>query len=198
MDYDQNVSDMANEVLARQAKVRAERTGEPLEEARAAVLKTEAGQQLRNLREGPYRDERAGEWQEGMAQERAEERSRRAQQEERSRARQEECSRAQLAAWKSFMQAELRGLEQRKDGQLARLLGEALPGEPPATLQRLASEDRRQAEEGLVALMSNGKVFYKHVEGLSEEDMPARIAANRLRTTWLKERQDGWLDHGDG
>ena len=188
---------MANEVLARQAKVRAERTGEPLEEARAAVIKTEAGRQLRTLREGPYRDERAGEWQEGMAQERAEERSR-ARQEERSRARQEECSRAQLAAWKSFMQAELRGVEQRKDGQLARLLGQALPGEPPATLQRLASEDRRQAEEGLVALMSNGKVFYKHVERLSEEDMPARIAANRLRTTWLKERQDGWLDHGDG
>jgi hypothetical protein len=198
MDHDQNVSDMANEVLARQAKVRAERTGEPLEEARAAVLKTEAGRQLRNLREGSHRDERAGEWQEGMAQERAEERSRRARQEERSRARQEECSRAQLAAWKSFMQAELRGLEQRKDGQLARLLGEALPGEPPATLQRLASEDRREAEEGLVALMRNGKVFYKHVERLSEEDMPARIAANRLRTTWLKERQDGWLDHGDG
>ena len=197
MDHDQNVSDMANEVLTRQAKVRAERTGEPLEEARAAVLKTEAGQQLRTLREGPYRDERAGEWQEGMAQKRAEERSR-ARQEERSRARQEECSRAQLAAWKSFMQAELRGLEQRKDGQLAKLLGQALPGEPPATLQRLASEDRRQAEEGLVALMRNGKVFYKHVERLSEEDMPARIAANRLRTTWLKERQDGWLDHGDG
>ena len=98
-----------------------------------------------------------------MAHKRAEERSR-ARQEERSRARQEECSRAQLAAWKSFMQAELRGLEQRKDGQLARLLGQALPGEPPATLQRLASEDRRQAEEGLVALMRNGKVFYKHVE----------------------------------
>jgi hypothetical protein len=196
MDHDQNVSDMANEVLARQAKVRAERTGEPLEEARAAVIKTEAGRQLRTLREGPYRDERAGEWQEGMAQKRAEERSR-ARQEERSRARQEECSRAQLAAWKSFMQAELRGVEQRKDGQLARLLGQALPGEPPATLQRLASEDRRQAEEGLVALMRNGKVFYKHVERLSEEDMPARIAANRLRTTWLKERQDGWLDHGD-
>ncbi len=189
MDYDQNVSDMANEVLARQAKVRAERTGEPLEEARAAVLKTEAGQQLRNLREGPYRDERASEWQEGMAQERAE---------ERSRARQEECSRAQLAAWKSFMQAELRGLEQRKDGQLARLLGQALPGEPSATLQRLASEDRRQAEEGLVALMSNGKVFYKRVEELSEKDMPARIAANRLRETWLKERQDGWLGRGEG
>ena len=198
MDYHQNVSDMASEVLARQAKVRAERTGEPLEEARAVVLKTEAGRQLRTLREGPYRDERAGEWQEGMAQERAEERSRRARQEERSRARQEECSRAQLAAWKSFMQAELRGLEQRKDGQLARLLGQALPGEPPATLQRLASEDRRQAEAGLVALMRNGEVFYKHVERLSEEDMPARIAANRLRTTWLKERLDGWIGPGEG
>ena len=197
MDHDQNVSDMANEVLARQAKVRARRTGESLEEARAAVLETEAGRQLRNLREGPYRDERADEWQEGMAQERAEERSR-ARQEERSRARQEECSRAQLAAWKSFMQAELRGLEQRKDGQLAKLLGEALPGEPPAALQRLASEDRRQAEEGLVALMRNGKVFYKHVERLSEEDMPARIAANRLRTTWLKERLDGWIGPGKG
>ncbi len=197
MDHDQNVSDMANEVLARQAKVRAERTGEPLEEARAAVLKTEAGRQLRTLREGPYRDERAGEWQEGMAQKRAEERSR-ARQEERSRARQEECSRARLAAWKSFMQAELRGLEQRKDGQLARLLGEALPGEPPAALQRLASEDRRQAEEGLVALMSNGKVSYKHVDELSPEDCPARIAVSRARTAWLKERQDGWLDHGDG
>jgi hypothetical protein len=46
--------------------------------------------------------------------------------------------------------------------------------------------------------MSNGKVFYKHVEGLSEEDMPARIAANRLRTTWLKERLDGWIGPGEG
>ncbi len=46
--------------------------------------------------------------------------------------------------------------------------------------------------------MSGGKVSYKHVEELSEKDMPARIAANRLRTTWLKERQDGWLGRGDG
>jgi hypothetical protein len=96
------------------------------------------------------------------------------------------------------MQAELRELELRKDGQLVRLLGEPLPGEPTVALQRLASEDRRQAEEGLVALMSNGKVFYKHLKELSEEDMPARVAAKRLRTTWLKERQDGWLVHGEG
>jgi hypothetical protein len=96
------------------------------------------------------------------------------------------------------MQAELRELELRKGGQLAKLLGEPLPGEPPAALERLASEDQRQADEGLVALMSMGKVSYKHLAQLSEQDMPARIAANRARTTWLKERQDGWLGRGEG
>jgi hypothetical protein len=65
-------------------------------------------------------------------------------------------------------------------------------------LRRLASEDRRQAEEELVALMSNGKVLYKHVEELCQEDMPARVAAKRLRTTWLKERQDRWLGYEAG
>jgi hypothetical protein len=96
------------------------------------------------------------------------------------------------------MQAERRELELRKDGQLFRLLGEPLPGEAPAALQRLASEDRRQAEEGLVALMSEGEVFYKHIEELSEEDMSARIAANRMRMTWLKERQDSRLSYEEG
>jgi hypothetical protein len=28
--------------------------------------------------------------------------------------------------------------------------------------------------------------------------MPARVAANRLRATWLKERRDGWLARGAG
>ncbi len=188
---------MAVDVLARQAGARAERTGEAYEVALKAVLETEAGRQLGRLRDGPHHGEPAQRWQEDLPRERAEERSR-ARREERGRARQEEQRRARLAAWESFMRAELRELELRKDGQLARLLGEPLPGESPEGLQRLASEDRRQAEEGLVALMSNGKVFYKHVERLSEEDMPARIAANRLRTTWLKERLDGWIGPGEG
>jgi len=140
------------------------------------------------LRDGPHRDEEAERWQEDLARKRYEERSR-ARQERRRRAWEEERKEARLAAWESFVQEELRELELRKDGQPARLLGEPLPGESPAALQRLASEDRRQADEGLVALMSNGKVLYKHVEELTEEDMPARVAANRLRTTWLKERQ---------
>ena len=36
------------------------------------------------------------------------------------------------ALWERFMRGELREMEKRKDGQLAELLGEALPGEPPA------------------------------------------------------------------
>ncbi len=74
MDKKQKVSDMANEVLARQAEARAERTGEPLEEALEAVLKTEAGNQLRDLRDGAHHTERADEWQEGIARERTQER----------------------------------------------------------------------------------------------------------------------------
>jgi hypothetical protein len=76
MKKKQRVADMADEVLARQARVRAERTGESLEEALKAVRKTEAGRQLKELSEGPHRDERADQWQEDMSQERAEERHR--------------------------------------------------------------------------------------------------------------------------
>jgi hypothetical protein len=196
MQKNQLVADMAVDVLARQAGARAKRTGEAFEVALKAVLETEAGRQLGGLRDGPHHGELAQRWQEDLPRERAEERSR-TRREERGRARQEEQRRARLAAWESFMRAELRELELRKDGQLGRLLGEPLAGEPPVALRRLASEDQRQAEEGLVALISGGKVFYKHVEDLSEGDMPARIAANRLRTTWLKERRDGWLGHGE-
>ncbi len=190
MQKNQRVADMAIDVLARQAGERADGTGEPFEEALKAVLETEAGRQLRELRDGPYRDEKAQEWQEDLMQQRAQ---------ERKRERAEERSRVQqAAAWERFVQAELRELELRKGGQLATLLGEPLPGEPPAALERLASEDQRQAEEGLVALTSGGKVFYKHVDELCPKDMPARIAANRVRTKWLKERQDGWLGRGNG
>lgn len=121
-------------------------------------------------------------------------------QEELARKREQTRKRKQAeeaAAWKRFVQTEQRQLQLRKDGQLARQLGEPLPGEFPAMLQRLVSEDQRQAERGLVALMSGGKTFYKAIGDLDPEDMPARIAANRLRTTWLKERRDKWLGGGE-
>ena len=70
------VEDLANEVLARQARTRAERTGEPFETALTAVLDTEAGRQLEELRDGSHRVENARRWQEGLPRERAEERTR--------------------------------------------------------------------------------------------------------------------------
>jgi hypothetical protein len=184
MQKNQRVADMAVDVLARQAGTRAKQTGEPFEVALEAVLETGAGRQLGELRDGPHGDEKAQQWQEDLVHQRAQ---------ERKRERAEERRREQdAAAW-----AELRELELRRADQLGRLLGEPLPGEPPAALERLASEDRRQAEEGLVALMSGGKVSYKHIDELSPEDMSARIAANRARTTWLKERRDRWLGRGE-
>jgi hypothetical protein len=197
MQKNQSVSEMATEVLARQTGARAKQTGESLEVALEVVLQTEAGRRLRNLRDGVHRDDMAEEWQPSLPRERAEER-RLAQLEERRRLQEEKRSWARKAAWESFMSRERRELELRKEGQLAELLGEALAGETPAALRRLALEDRRQAEEGLVALTSDGKTYYKHVEELTEGDMGARIAADRLREAWLKERRDRWVGYGGG
>ncbi len=74
MQHDQNVSDMVDEVLLRQARARAARTGERIEAALAAIRKTEAGRQLRKLREGPHRDQSANDWQGDIVSEREAER----------------------------------------------------------------------------------------------------------------------------
>ena len=75
MRDDQSVAEMANEVLMRQARARADRNGEPIEAAMKAVVGTEAGKQLADLRDGPHGDEGVEEWQVGIAQERARERA---------------------------------------------------------------------------------------------------------------------------
>jgi hypothetical protein len=75
MREDQSVAEMANEVLMRQAKARAERRGEPIEEAMEAVLDTEAGQQLMELRDGPHGEEGVEETQVDAARARAKERA---------------------------------------------------------------------------------------------------------------------------
>ena len=74
MHEDRSVEEMANEVLMRQAKARTDRTGESIEEAMEAVLNTEAGTQLRELRDGPHGEESIEEAQVGVARERAQER----------------------------------------------------------------------------------------------------------------------------
>jgi hypothetical protein len=189
MHEGQRASESLGDVLARQAKGREKHTGEPFEKPPEAVRGPEADRGPEEPGSGQQPDETANPWQEALERKRAR---------ELDRKRAEERNRARIAAaWKPFIQAERRELELRKDGQLAKLLGDPLPGEPPEALRRLASQDRRQAEQGLVALTSNGKVFYKRVDELSPEDMPARGAANRLRTTWLKERSDRWLGRGE-
>ena len=53
MHEDQTVAEMANEVLMRQAKAQADQSEEPMEAAMEAVLNTEAGKQLKELRDVP-------------------------------------------------------------------------------------------------------------------------------------------------
>jgi hypothetical protein len=71
---DQSVSEMAEEVLMRQARVLAQRSGYSLEEARQSVSDTEAGRLLRELANGEHRYVKAGHWQASVFWERAEER----------------------------------------------------------------------------------------------------------------------------
>jgi hypothetical protein len=71
---DQSVSQMAQEVLMRQARVLAQRSGYSLEEARQTVSDTEAGRQLRELASGGHRYVKAGHWQASVFWERAEQR----------------------------------------------------------------------------------------------------------------------------
>ena len=74
MHPDQTVSEMVEEVLNRQAKMLAEGTGQTLERAMVAALKTDAARQLKELAESPYSKQRAAKWQAGLPRARAEER----------------------------------------------------------------------------------------------------------------------------
>jgi len=74
LQQDQTVSEMAREVLMRQAKALAHRSEHSLEDASQAVLDTEAGRQLRDLANGEHRHEKAQAWQAGVFWDRAEER----------------------------------------------------------------------------------------------------------------------------
>jgi hypothetical protein len=75
MQRDQSVSQMAQEVLMRQAKALAHRSGRSSEDAHQAVSNTEAGRQLKGLANGEHRHERAQDWQARASLGRAEERS---------------------------------------------------------------------------------------------------------------------------
>ena len=74
LDRDQSVYEMVEEVLRRQAKSLAERTGQPFERLLRIVADTEAGRQLRELADGQHRHKKAREWQANVFWERSEER----------------------------------------------------------------------------------------------------------------------------
>jgi hypothetical protein len=61
------------EVLWRQARALAQRTGEPFVEAQEAVLETPAGRQLEELRSGSHQEEEARYWQANLLFERVSE-----------------------------------------------------------------------------------------------------------------------------
>jgi hypothetical protein len=73
MRAEQTVNEMAEEILSRQARALAQRTGEPLVEALEAVLETSAGRQLEELRCGPNQYEEARYWQANLLFERVSE-----------------------------------------------------------------------------------------------------------------------------
>jgi hypothetical protein len=75
MRAEQTVKEMAQEVLSRQARALAQRTGQSHASARAAVLQTPAGRQLEELRCGPHQEEKTRYWQANLLFERVSERA---------------------------------------------------------------------------------------------------------------------------
>jgi hypothetical protein len=74
LQRDQTVFEMAEEVLARQAKNLAHQSGHSFERALEIVADTAAGRQLRELANGEHRHEKARDWQASMLWDRAEKR----------------------------------------------------------------------------------------------------------------------------
>ena len=74
MHPEQRVYEMVEEVLQRQATDLCKQSGCSPQEALEAILRTVAGRQLSDLREGPHAQEKAREWQEFLLWERALER----------------------------------------------------------------------------------------------------------------------------
>ncbi len=94
----------------------------------------------------------------------------------------EESHKRHEELWEQNMEVERRELEQRRNGQL----GRALPGESLDELQRIAEEDQRKAERGLVELRSGDEVWYKHIDEITRDDRPARIESENARAAWSR------------
>jgi hypothetical protein len=84
-------------------------------------------------------------------------------------------------SWEAFMQMERRQLWERREGKLRRALGVALLGESGEGLDQLGEQDQLRAEQGLVPVVGEGdKIFYKHIDDLSTQEMNFRTTAERV------------------
>jgi hypothetical protein len=90
--------------------------------------------------------------------------------------------------WDEFIEMERARLQEHASGKMANALGHALPGESQQELDRIAAEDQRLAQKGIVKLKVGEEIHYKHIDELTREDRPARIAAEREEVAWLKKR----------
>ena len=86
------------------------------------------------------------------------------------------------------MEMERARLQEHAQGKMARALGLALPCESQEELDRMAAEDQRLAQDGMIKLKVGEEIHYKHVEELTRKDRRARIAAETEEVDWLMER----------
>ena len=100
----------------------------------------------------------------------------------------EESHKTREELWEQYMEVERRELEQRRSGRLGRALRLALPGESQDELQRIADEDQRKAERGLVELRSGDEVWYKQIDEITRDDRQARIESEKARAAWIQDR----------
>jgi hypothetical protein len=94
-------------------------------------------------------------------------------------------------SWEGFMELERKQLRQRCEGKLRGTFGTPLQGETVEQLDRIGERDRLRAEQGLVSIKGEGgRISYRHIADLSSLDTRFRIAAERVRVGWLRERKE--------
>jgi hypothetical protein len=55
-------------------------------------------------------------------------------------------------------------------------------------LNRIAEENQRKAERGLVELRSGDEIWFKHIDEITRDDRPARIESENARAAWIQDR----------
>lgn len=98
-------------------------------------------------------------------------------------------------AWLRYLAAEREALLLRASGLLSHVFASVRSGESREELDRIAQEDERLAQEGLLRLLGeDGYVCLKHVDDLTPEDVPARRRAEVQLLDFLRERTRGHLE----